>query len=88
MYTYVNIFFHISVDVHIREEVDKCLRAAAKGAFNSIHLHASFTRGRCTRMMRVIQSDIEENPARFTKDHETKILTAAVGLREKGTHNI
>ena len=71
-------------DVHIKKDIERCLKSVSDSNLAGIDQSAGLVRGRCARLMRVVRADMEENPTRYSGGHEARIFSAFVRLREKG----
>lgn len=71
-------------EVHMAEDVCRCFSAVTSGDAHGLDEEILLVKGRCMRLMRVLHSNIEENPTRYTGGHETSVLNAVEQLRDKG----
>ena len=71
-------------DVHIKKDIERCLKSVSDNNLAGIDQSAGLVRGRCARLMRVVRADMEENPTRYAGGHEARVFSAFVRLREKG----
>lgn len=66
------------------EDVRCCFAAVTSGDAHGLDEEILLVKGRCMRLMRVLRSNIEENPTRYTGGHETGVLSAVEQLGDTG----
>lgn len=66
------------------EDFRSCLASVKGRDAYGLDQEILLMQGRCKRLLRVLCSNMEENPAPYTRGQEATVLSAVVQLRDKG----
>ena len=66
------------------EDVRRCFAFVTNRDAHGLDVAIHLMQGRCVRLMRVLRCNMEENPARYAGEHETRVLSLVEQLRDKG----
>ena len=72
------------LELHIKEDMAGCLEAIRAQDHQMLDQQASLVRGRCMRLLRVIQCGMAERSNRCTADQLENVNQAVTELRNKG----
>ena len=74
----------ITVELHIKEDMAGCLEAVRVRDHQMLSQQASLVRGRCMRLLHVVQCGMVERRDRCTADQLENVNQAVIQLRNKG----
>ena len=72
------------LELHIKEDMAGCLEAIRAQDHQMLDQQASLVRGRCMRLLRVVQCGMAERSNRCTADQLENVNQAVIELRNKG----
>ena len=73
-----------SLELHIKEDMAGCLEAVRVRDHQMLDQQASLVRGRCMRLLRVVQCGMAERSNQCTTDQLENVNQAVTELRSKG----
>ena len=80
----VLIVFTTPLELHIKEDMAGCLEAIRVQDHQMLDQQASLVRGRCMRLLRVVQCGMAERSNQCTADQLENVNQAVTELRNKG----